>query len=1098
MKQITVKHFLRGVAPWLFLATLTGASLAQSLQVNSLQCEYRANPQGMDEVRPRLSWKLHSGERGQKQTAYRILVASTAERLQAEQGDLWDSGKVPSSETIQIAYQGQALASRARAWWKVRAWDKDGRAAPWSETASWTMGLLSPGDWKARWIAHATSVQQAETVTTTGPHNGYHSELAHNRGIPKWVAIDLGKAQTLDSVRLWPARPYDWQPDTPGFLFPVRFKIEVAEKPDFAEAQTVVDRCGEDLANPGTNAPAYQFGPVTARYVRLMAARLGVRSGNDYGLALAEMEVLSEGRNIAKGAKVTALDSIETGAWAKANLVDGRTRPESSGAGLAAKPGTHFRKEFTVPGGFKRATAYVTGLGLYELRINGQRVGEQLLAPEWTNYRKRIQYQTCDVTSCLRAGNNAAAALVGDGWYMGRLMGIAGNAYGAYHRFLLQLEIELANGQIQTVVTDDSWRTSVDGPITQSGIYDGETFDARKGMAGWDTPGFDEVRWKPVRAVAVESVPLVWQRNEPIQVIQEFKPRAMTEPRPGLYVFDLGQNMVGWCRLKVEGPAGTTVTIRHAEMLNDDGTIYTPNLRGAPQIDRYTMRGSGMEVYEPHFTYHGFRYVELTGLPGRPGADAVLGRVFQSAAPDAGTFECSSPLLNQLMHNVLWTQRANLMSSPTDCPQRDERFGWMGDIQAFSQTAIFNLNLAAFFTKWVQDIRDDQADDGRYPDFSPHPGNPNTGGSGTPAWGDAGTVVPWRTYQNYGDKRILGDHFESAKRWVDYIHRNNSNLVWTVGRGGNYNDWLNGDTLIYEGWPKKGGEVPPDVLATAFFAHSTEIVAKMAGVLKRTEEAQTYRRLFDRIKDVFNQRFVAADGRITGDTQAGYALALNFNLLPEAMRPSAVRHALAGIQRYGGHLSTGIQTSHRLMLELTRFGQHAEAFRLVNLRDFPSWGLMIDNGATTIWERWDGYVKGRGFQNPGMNSFNHWAFGAVGEWVWRHIAGINPDEAEPGFKHFSIRPRGGDQLTWATGRYDSIRGLVASDWRIENGRLRLTASVPPNATATVYVPTREVAAVKEGDQPAAEAQGVRYLGLENGTAIYEVESGQYSFSAPQP
>jgi alpha-L-rhamnosidase len=290
------------------------------------------------------------------------------------------------------------------------------------------------------------------------------------------------------------------------------------------------------------------------------------------------------------------------------------------------------------------------------------------------------------------------------------------------------------------------------------------------------------------------------------------------------------------------------------------------------------------------------------------------------------------------------------------------------------------------------------------------------------------------------------------------------------------------------------------VLATAFFAHSTEIVAKMAGVLKRTEDAHTYRRLFDRIKDVFNQRFLAADGRITGDTQAGYALALNFNLLPEAMRPSAVRHALAGIQRYGGHLSTGIQTSHRLMLELTRYGQHAEAFRLANLRDFPSWGLMIDNGATTIWERWDGYVKGRGFQNPGMNSFNHWAFGAVGEWVWGHIAGINPDEAEPGFKHFSIRPQGGDQLTWARGRYDSIRGLVASDWRIENGRLRLTVSVPPNATATVYVPTREVAAVKEGDQPAAEAQGVRYLGQENGTAIsiYEVESGQYSFSAPQP
>jgi alpha-L-rhamnosidase len=757
-----------------------------------------------------------------------------------------------------------------------------------------------------------------------------------------------------------------------------------------------------------------------------------------------------------------------------------------------------FRKSFAIQAAIKRATVYVTGLGVYELRLNGRRVGDHILAPEWTNYRKRIQYQVFDVTDRLRIGDNAIGALVGEGWYMGRLMGIPGNAYGTCSRFLLQLEIELANGPNQTIVTDASWRSTADGPIRAAGIYEGETYDARKEMPGWDAPGFNDAAWSPVRVAEPGSAQLVWQRNEPIRVVKEFKPLQMTEPKPGVYVFDLGQNMVGWSRLRVQGPAGATVTIRHAEMLNEDGTIYTANLRGAPQLDRYTLRGEGEEVFEPHFTYHGFRYVELTGMPQRPTLDSVLGRVFHSASPDTGSFESSSPLLNQLMHNVVWTQRANLMSSPTDCPQRDERFGWMGDIQAFSQTAIFNMDLAAFFSKWVRDIRDDQAEDGRYPDYAPHPGNPNTGGSGTPAWGDAGTIIPWRMYQNYADQRVLKEHFESARRWVDYIHRHNTNLIWAAVRGGNYNDWLNADTLIYEGWPKKGGAVPSDVLATAFFAHSTETVAKMAKVLGQTDHAERYGQLFNQIKAVFNEKFVEADWRIQGDTQAGYVLALHFDLLPETACAKAVQHTLEAIKRYNGHLSTGIQTSHRLMLELTRNGQHHEACRLLNLRDFPSWGLMIDNGATTIWERWDGYVKGRGFQNPGMNSFNHWAFGAVGEWIWRHIAGINPDESCPGYKHFVIRPRPCGELTWARGRFKSIYGPIVSDWKISNGALILQVTVPPNSTATVYVPAKDASTITESGQPAASAEGVQYLRMEEGAAVYRVASGRYTFVARSP
>ena len=575
-------------------------------------------------------------------------------------------------------------------------------------------------------------------------------------------------------------------------------------------------------------------------------------------------------------------------------------------------------------------------------------------------------------------------------------------------------------------------------------------------------------------------------------------PVKLTEPVPGTYVFDLGQNMVGFCRIKVQGKAGQAITMRHAEMLNDDGTLYTANLRGAPQVDRYIPSRDGQITFEPHFTYHGFRFVELTGLAAPPtlaGANVdspLLGRVFHSTSPDTGTFECSDPSLTQLMHNIVWTQRANLMSTPTDCPQRDERFGWMGDIQAFSQTAIFNMDMAAFFTKFAQDVRDDQAADGRFPDFAPHPGDPNETFSGVPAWGDAGTIVPWRAYQNYADERLLAKHFGAARRWVDYIHKQNPDLIWTNGRGNDYNDWLNGNWVRQTGWPTQGGAVPNEVFATAFFAHSTEIVAKMARVTDRRAEARRYRDLFDRIKAAFNERFVDPNGQIEGDTQAGYALALSFDLLPEPLRPKAMQHLLEGIDRYNGHLSTGIQTSHRAMLELSRYGHDDVAWALLTNRTFPSWLYMIDNGATTIWERWDGYVKGRGFQNPGMNSLNHWAFGAVGEWMWRHIIGLNPDETQPGWKHFTIAPHPGGGLTWAKGRYESIRGPIASAWRIEDQRLSLRVTVPANTTATVIVPTSK----PEEPLAADTAAGVTFLRLQDRARVYRVDSGRYEFDAP--
>jgi len=1069
-----------------------GAPVDASLKIDQLRCEYRVNPIGMDVIHPRLSWVLTSDQRGQEQTAYQILVASSVEVLGRDEGDLWNSGKILSDQTSQIHYAGKPLASRVPAWWKVRVWDNSGAPSPWSAAAHWEMGLLDRSDWQASWIAAPASMTN---VAARGPVNGYHSELSAQPALTKWVAVDLGETQTFESVRLFPARPYDWQPDTPGFLYPQRFRIEGSARPDFSDARVLLDRTSADEANPGTNAPVYAFAPASGRFVRLVVTRLSQRDNTHFAFALAEMQVLHKGQNLAQGAKVVCLDSIESGAWGKVNLTDGVTHTVPPGTGAGALPAAMVRKEFTIPQPVRKARAYVTALGLYELRLNGQRVGSELLTPEWTSYRKRVQYQTHDVTRLLVVGHNAVGATLGEGWYAGRLMAVGPFAYGTFPQFLLQLELEFADGSKQIVTTDQSWHGTTEGPIRASGIYDGETYDATREFAGWDRAGFDAHQWEPAKPAPPGSQQLVWQRNEPIGVELELPCLHVTQPQPGVYILDFGQNMVGWVRLRGQGRKEKTITLRYGETVNDDGTLYTANLRGAPQVDRFTPAADGDFAFEPHFTYHGFRYLELSGLAAAPDTNSAVGRVFHSLSPQAGEFECSDSSLNQLARNILWTERANLMSSPNDCPQRDERFGWMGDIQAFAQTAMFNLDLAAFFTKWTQDIRDDQADDGRFPDFAPHPGNPNTQFSGVPAWGDAGVIVPWKGYENYADRDLVAANFDAAVRWVEYIHRLNPDLIWSHGRNNDYNDWLNGDWVKQTGWPTKGGSVPNELFATAFFAHSTELVARMADVLGRDQESQRYHDLFQQIKTAFNRRFVQPDGRLEGDTQAGYTLALNFDLLPTDLQLQAAEHLLAGIHQYHDHLSTGIQSTHRALLELTRWGHETTAWQILTNRTFPSWLYMVDNGATTIWERWDGYVKGRGFQDPGMNSLNHWAFGAVGEWMWRHIAGLNPDEAHPGWKHFLIRPRPGGGVTWAKGEYDSIAGRIGSSWKLEQDRFRLRVSIPVNTSATVVIPAIRAADVTEGGKPVALASGVKLLKIEADHAWFEVQSGHYEFQS---
>ncbi|MEW6744733.1 MAG: glycoside hydrolase family 78 protein [Planctomycetota bacterium] len=1082
----------------LVLAFTSASASGQARAPESLRCEYLVDPLAIDTSQPRFSWEVTDSRRGAAQTAYQVLIASDAARLEPDtpdvQADIWDSGKVLSSRSIQVAYGGQPLRSGKLYYWWVRTWDQAGESSPWSGVARFGMGLLDVSDWRAQWIGDATPAPPIVPA-----HNGYHSALATEADTAKWVVIDLAQRCAFDRVKLYPARPFDWREDVPAFLYPVQFRVDVSDEPDFGTCRIAANRTRADESAPPAKPRTITFERCEGRYVRLWVEQLAARAAGEHAFALAEMQVLDGEQVLSSGCAVTALDSIEESSWSTRNLTDGDLESHRQ-RGLHGLPAPLLRKSFTIGGAVKRAVVYVAALGAYELHINATRVGDHILAPEWTDYKKRVQYQAFDVTALLRGdgSENVIGALLGDGWYAGRIgfMGPDGRAfYGRQPRLLAQLQVELADGRHVAIVTDGSWRSTLAGPVRSSDVLAGEEYDARLEMPGWDSPGFDDSSWQPVAVEEGVTAKLVAQPNPPIRVVEELHPIAMSEPEPGVYVLDFGQNMVGWVRLRVRGEEGTTVTLRHAEMLEPEtGAIYTTNLRAAEASDRYILGSSADAFLEPHFTYHGFRYVEVRGLSEKPALEDFTGRVFCSSCPQTGSFECSSALVNRLFLNILWTQRANLTSTPTDCPQRDERLGWMGDILAFSQNAIFNMDMAAFFTKWVRDVRDAQTAEGRYPDFAPQP-FPDWSSYGVPGWADAGVVVPWRAYVNYNDSRLLAEHYNSARRWIDVVHRDNPEGLWRNARANDYGDWLNGDTLIRDGWPRSGAELPKEIFATLFFAHSTELVSKIAGVLGKSDEEKRLVALRREIESAFNRAYVDEQARIQGDTQAGYALALHFGLLPEERQAAAFEHLVGAIERYNGHLSTGFHSTQPMMHELTQRGRNDLAYQLLCNRTFPSWGYTIENGATTIWERWDGFVAGRGFQDPGMNSFNHYALGSVGEWIYRTILGINPDESHPAYEHIIIHPRPGGELTWARGSYHSIRGEIGVDWRLEDGKLVLLVTIPPNTTATVSIPTRDPATVTEGGRPVAECEGITASEPADGAAVYRVGSGRYEFVA---
>jgi len=760
-----------------------------------------------------------------------------------------------------------------------------------------------------------------------------------------------------------------------------------------------------------------------------------------------------------------------------------------------AEPCPMLRRIVDLDGEVASARLYATSLGLYAARINGQAVSDWAFTPGWTTYHHRLQYQAYDVTSLLHSGPNALAVTLGDGWYRGYL-GFQGkrNFYGQHLALLLQLNVTYTDGREVVWGSDGAWRAAT-GPLRASDIYNGEHYDARLERPGWDTVPYDDRDWSSVRVVQAPAARLVAQNGPPVRPIETMAARSVTRSPSGEIIVDFGQNLVGRVRLWVHGEPAATVTLRHAEVLDADGNLYIDNLRSAAQADRYITAGK-KECYEPLFTFHGFRYVGITGYPGDFPLASIEAVVLHSDMPATGEFTCSHPLLTQLQQNIVWGQKGNFLDVPTDCPQRDERLGWTGDAQVFARTAAFNFLIAPFMAKWLQDLALDQTAEGAVPHVVPDvlSGLEFNGqawfAAGATGWGDAALIVPWTLYTMYGDERILQQQYASMKAWVEYMHGHGSN-EFLFGEGFHFGDWLALDIPI-DG--AVFGATDLQLIGTAFFAHSTDLLTRVATVLGQREDAARYQDLHACIVAAFRREFLTPAGRLASNTQTAYVLALMADLLPEEQRGEALRRLVQEIRQRDNHLATGFLGTPYICPVLEQHGALDVAYDLLLQESYPSWLYPVTQGATTIWERWDGQKPDGSFQTPSMNSFNHYAYGAIGEWMVRVVGGIDVDVDNPGFRRARIAPRPGGGITWAKTALETMVGRYAVDWRLRGDAMEVSVSVPPNGAALVRLPGAALAGVAEGGAPLAAAQGCANAHQDGDGVLLEIGAGNYLFT----
>jgi len=765
---------------------------------------------------------------------------------------------------------------------------------------------------------------------------------------------------------------------------------------------------------------------------------------------------------------------------------------EMGGDTLRYSHSPHFRKEFTLSKTVANARIYVTSHGFYELQLNGKKVGDQVLTPGWTSYSKRLQYQVYDVTGMLLNGNNAVGAVLGDGWYRGTLAW--GNNWAIYGKrlgLLLQLKVTYTDGSETMITSDETWKASNDGAIRMNDIYNGETYDATNKLTGWNNPGYDDKKWESVKTGNYNNANLIASEGAPVRKIQEIKPIKIFKTPKGSLIVDMGQNMVGWLRLKVSGKKGTVVTLRHAEVLDKFGEFYTENLRVAKCQLTYTLSGDGEEIYEPRFTFMGFRFVEVTGFPGELTADNLTGVVVHSDMAVTGSYECSNPLVNQLQHNIQWGQKGNFVDVPTDCPQRDERLGWTCDSQAFCRTAAYNMDVSSFYTKWLKDIAADQKPGGEVHDIIPDILNKQGSVSTQPSagWGDVSVIAPWTMYMVYGDIHFLENQYQSMKAWVEYIRKKaGDSYIWKGGS--KYGDWLFYHPPV-NNHTEPDGYTEHDFIATAFYAYSAGILADAAKILGKSEDAKMYSDLFNNIKEVFINEYVTKAGRVGTCSQTSYVLALKFNLLPDNLRGKAAEFLVSDIKSRNNHLSTGFLGTPYLCHVLSDNWFTDVAYDLLLQESYPSWLYPVKMGATTIWERWDGEKTDSTFQDPGMNSFNHYAYGAIGDWMYRVSAGI--ETMGPGYRHIIIQPHPTKKLTFSRASFESSYGTIASGWERKEGKILIKVRIPANTTATIILPAASQDKVMESGKTLPQNVYLKDFKVADNKVTMQAGSGDYTF-----
>jgi alpha-L-rhamnosidase len=1130
----------------------------------------RVNPLGIGDVNPRLSWQLQStGQaRGETQSAYQIQVGSAPGTV-----DLWDSGKVTSTATFDVLYAGQPLTSGQKCFWQVRVYDGSNNVSAYSAPAYWSMGLLSPTNWTAQWIgydaAYSPTPQQATNnvlFNTSGlSWISYLGQTAqggiYQSSLRKTIILPFGQTITNAVMALYADNSCNVYVNRQQMTNSAMSNSHPGAAAARWEATAWINvtswlHAGTNvLALSATNSDAQQPATVIGRLVVQFASGSISNIPVDTSWKAAQWP---------------------SGNWTQTNYDDSTwASPASDGTpwgtpalnDIARVPAPYLRKNFTVGKTITRATVYVTALGAYELHLNGQKVGNDVLTPGWTQFTKRVYYQTYDVTGMVQSGTNTISAILGDGWY-GSVIGFTGKRlfYGGTPRFLAQLALQFSDGSTQTVVSDGSWKASY-GPIQWDDVMMGSEYDARLEMPGWDRTNFNDSAWSPVLtgfsaitsgysnvtalvtgletnnqlnfvvnnttmggdpalnvvktfqinyllggtnltlSFAENATVQIGDASQPLTVIQALYGNsanfpgvgglqvqaAVTEPsrcletlpavglampKPGCYTFDFGQNMVGRVQLNIRGNVGDRVTVRHAEMTNSDGSVYTANLRGANATDFYIFATNGTVIYQPRFTFHGFRYVEVRGLSVPPTLGSATGIVMHSDMPQVGGFACSSPLLNRLYSNIIWGQKGNYLETPTDCPQRDERLGWTGDAEFFVPTAAYNFDVQSFFRRYLVALCDDaQEPNGGYDNVAP-----TVGGEGGTAWGDAAWICPYNMYRAYGDTNVIADHYAELQYYGQHIATFASNYVMG-SRPGDAGDWLN-----------LGGGASTAVMGTAYYAYYAQAMSEMAAAIGKTADVATYDTLHSNIVAAFANFFNPNGTFADGSGQTGYALAFTLNLVPPGLRTLAAQQFANSIANFGNHLATGFIGTPRLLPALHNAGRDDLAYTLLLQQTYPSWLYQVNLGATTMWERWNGWTPGSGFETITMNSFNHYAFGSVGQYLYGTVGGINP--ASPGYSTILIQPVHGTGLTWANTSYNSTRGLISTAWTNTGSAFNLAVVIPANTTAQVYVPTTNAAAITESGMSAASSPGVTYVGTSNSFAIYAVGSGNYLFSSP--